>query len=281
MAAFAPRPAAAAAPRHLDLEIGPGNLEAYLKARSDISGKMSIQWTSGVIWSLVPGRKARALMIGHGVNTTRCIKDATGYAFLQRECLIWSDIKTGEPLTTWFNPFTEKTNEVFHIQNDSVSSHYDVDGPRGPYHTSYMEHSGDVTFYNDLLYSNPSVLTVDDYPAYSGSNLYEGAGLYNYHVKRADLDNPNITAAPMTYSHTGVRQWLPWMGMGGWEGQMVLPSRGKKLSKVADIPPTIRNWLEKNAPRYLEAPELEQRAERRTFYGEFKKHIDAKRTAQK
>jgi hypothetical protein len=283
LAASAATPAAqAATPRHLDLDTGWGNLEGYLKARSDIGGAVSMSWTSGVVWSMIPGRKAQALMLGHGVNVTRCLKDATGYVFLQRECLIWSDLASGTPLSTWFNPYTERTVEVFHIENDSVSSHYDAEGPKGPYRMRYMENTGDVTFYNDLFYATPSPLNVEDYPAYVASSVYEGAGLYHFHVKRADLDNPGVTAAPMTSSHTGIRQWLPWMEMGAWTGQLVLPSRGKKLANgAADLPRPLRTWMEKNLPRYLGAPTVEQKDERRSFYGEFRKHIDAKRAAAK
>lgn len=64
---------------------------------------------------------------------------------------------------------------------------------------------------------------------------------------------------------------------------MVLPSRGRKLRErgVADIPKPFLTWMEKNMPIYLEAHDLDQKEESRSFYGEFKKHIDDKRAAQK
>lgn len=267
----------------LDLSGPQGNLDGFLKTRSDIGGKPSVTYAYGTVVTKIPGRKSRVLMQTHAVNVTRCIKDATGYQFLQRECVIFCDLKTGQPLTSWFNPFTDRECEVFHIQNESVSSHYDINGPRGPYHMDYLELAGDVTFYNDLFYSSPSPLSIEDYPAYAQSNVYEGAGLYHWHTTRQELDNADLTSADTRTSHIGVRQWLPWMEMGGWEGELVLPSRGRKLRErgVADIPKDFRAWMEKNMPIYLESPPLEQKEERRSFYGEFKKHIDAKRARQK
>jgi hypothetical protein len=281
--AAAAAPARAATSKPLDLAPGWGNLNGFLKTRSDIGGTPSVTYAYGTVVSKIPGRKARVLMQTHAVNVTRCLKDATGYQFLQRECVIFCDAATGEPLKTWFNPFIDREVEVFHIQNESVSSHYDADGARGPYKMDYLELAGDVTFYNDLFYSSPSPLNVEEYPAYAQSNVYEGAGLYHYHTTRAELDNPDITSAATTTSHIGVRQWLPWMEMGGWEGELVLPSRGRKLRErgAADIPRPFLSWMEKNMAIYLEPPPLEQKEERRTFYGEFKKHIDAKRAAQK
>jgi hypothetical protein len=267
----------------LDLATAQGNLDGFLKTRSDIGGKPSLTYAYGTVVSKIPGRKSRVLMQTHAVNMTRCIKDATGYVFLQRECVIFCDAQTGVPLKTWFNPFIDRECEVFHIQNESVSSHYDVNGPRGPYHMDYMEIAGDVTFYNDLFYSSPSPLSIEDYPAYAQSNTYEGAGLYHWHTTRKELDNADITSADTRTSHIGVRQWLPWMEMGAWEGELVLPSRGKKLRErgAKDMPKDFLAWMEKNMPIYLESPPLEQKEELRTFYGEFKKHIDAKRAKQK
>ncbi|MSO98068.1 MAG: DUF1838 domain-containing protein [Rhodospirillaceae bacterium] len=275
--------ARAATTKHLDLATPQGNLDGYLKSRSDIGGNTSVTYAMGTVVSKIPGRKARVLMKTHAVNMTRCLKDATGYVFLQRECVIFCDVNSGEPLKTWFNPFVDRECEVFHIQNESVSSHYDVNGARGPYHMDYLELAGEVTFYNDLFYSSPSPLSIEDYPAYAQSNLYEGAGLYHWHTNRADLDNADLSSAATNTSHIGVRQWLPWMEMGGWDGELVLPSRGKKLREggVKDIPKPFLTWMEKNMPVYLEPPPVEQKEERRSFYGEFKKHIDAKRAAQK
>lgn len=262
----------------LDLQTAAGNLDGFLKVRSDISGAGSAMWAQGMVWSNIAGRKARPLMKTQGLNLTRCVKDATGYVFLQRESVYFCDLETGEPLRTWFNPFTEREVEVFHFQNESVSSHYDLDGPKGPFHMPYVENSGDVAFHQDLFYSAPSPLDVEEYSAYASSNTYEGAGLYNWHAKRADIDNPNLASVPMVVSHTGVRQWAPWMEMGAWAGGLVLPSRGKKLAGgVADLPKQFLNWLEKNAPMYLTWPPLEQQNQVNTFYDEFRKKVQAKR----
>lgn len=140
---------------------------------------------------------------------------------------------------------------------------------------------GAGTFYNDLFYRTPSPLNIDEYPTYAAANDYQGAGIYHWHTNRADLNTPDITSAATTTSHTGIRQWLPWMEMGAWAGELVLPSRGKKLrGGVKEVPKQFAAWLEKNAPEYLEPPTMEQKEERRSFYGEFKKHIDAKRAAR-
>lgn len=277
-AAKGSRPGRGTGGKRLDLDTPSGNLDGFLKVRSDISGEGSVMWAQGMVWSNIPGRKARPLMKTQGVNLTRCVKDETGYVFLQRESVYFCDLVSGEPLQTWFNPFTEREVEVFHFQNESVSSHYDLHGPDGPFHMPYVENSGDVAFHQDLFYSVPSPLNVEEYSPYASSNIYEGAGLYNWHARRADIDNPELVSVPMVVSHTGVRQWVPWMEMGAWAGGLVLPSRGKKLmGGVKDLPKPFLSWLEKNAPMYLSWPPLEQKNQVNTFYDEFRKKVETQR----
>ncbi len=268
-----------AAARHLDLDQPWDNLEGYLKARSDISGKQSVTWRTGWVHSFIPGRKSRLLLRVHNLKCTRCYRDATGYEFLERECLIFSDPETAQPLTTWYNPFTERTVEVFQLQNASAGGHLDADGPNGPFHMDYVEHTGDVTFYSDLLYASPSALNVEEYAPYAASNTYEGAGIYNYQAKRADLDNADLSSVAVTVSHTGVRQWLPWMEMGAWAGGVIVPSRGKKLSSVEEIPQPFLAWLEKNAAQFLEAPTLDDKDKQKFYYQHFREHIDRQRSS--
>jgi hypothetical protein len=264
---------ATAATRHLDLEDSWDNLEGYLKARSDISGEQSVTWRVGSVRSFIPGQKSRLLMRVHNLKCTRCYKDDTGYEFLERECLIFSDPQTAEPLTTWYNPLTERTVEVFQLQNASAGRHIDAEG----FLMDYLEHSGDVTFYSDLLYASPSALNVENYAPYATSNTYEGAGIYNYQAQRADLDNADLSSVPVTVSHTGVRQWLPWMEMGAWAGGIIVPSRGKKLASVAEVPQPFLGWLEKNSPEFLEAPSLDDKDDQKFYYQHFREYIDRKR----
>ena len=266
------------ATRHLDLEQPWDNLEGYLKARSDISGEQSVTWRTGTVRSFIPGRKSRLLMLVHNLKCTRCYKDATGYEFLERECLIFSDPATQQPLTSWFNPFTERTVEVFQLQNASAGRHIDAEGAGGPFHMDYVEHSGDVIFHSDLLYSSPSALSLDEYAPYAASDLYEGAGIYNYQARRAELDDGSLASVPVTVSHTGVRQWLPWMEMGAWAGGIIVPSRGKKLARVEEVPQPFLGWLEKKSPEFLKAPTLEDKGTPKFYYQHFREHIDRRRS---
>lgn len=262
--------------RKLDLDNPRDNLDAYIKTRSDVSGADAPLWSTGYIYSFIPGRKSEVLFQTEALITSRTVRDEEGYAWLNREALYFKDPKTGEVIDRWFNPFIEREVEVFHIRNSSVNNRYDYEGKNGPWHAPYTEHSGDVIFYSDLMFFGPSPLTPEEYPAYVGSDYYQGAAIYNHHVTRRDLENEDLAAAPATISWTSNRQWAPWMEMGAWAGGMIAVTRGKKLKRVEDAPPALLAYMEKHDPDYLRAPRTVDLS-RTTFYDEFKKHVEARR----
>ncbi len=265
--------------RPLDLEDPRDNLDAYIKTRSDVSGADAPLWSTGQVWSYIPGQRSKLLFRTTGLAISRTVTDEAGYIWLNRECLYFQDPETGEVIDRWTNPFTEKEVQVFHIRNIHVNSRFDYEGGNGPGLKPYMEHMGDVTFYSDLMFFGPSPLSMEEYPAYVGSPYYQGASVYNHHVKRADLENLDLGAAPAIVSWISNRQWAPWMEMGSWAGGMVISTRGKKLAKVTDLPEDILGYMEKNDPEYLRSPE-EVTGDTTSFYEEFRKYVDGKRAGQ-
>ncbi len=265
--------------RRLDLEDTRDNLDAYIKTRSDVAGADAPLWTTGYIYSFIPGQRSKLLFKTTGLAISRTVKDDEGYAWLNRECLYFQDPESGEVLDSWFNPYLEREVEVFHIRNTSVNNRYEYEGENGPFHAPYVEHSGDVIFYSDLMFFGPSPLDVEEYPAYVGSPHYQGAAVYNHHAKRADLENPDLGAAPATLSWVSNRQWAPWMEMGSWAGGMIASTHGKKLVSVKDLPRDMLDYMEANDPEYLRSPEQVDMS-RTSFYEEFKRHVENKRRGE-
>ena len=70
------KPARAAVP--IDLDSPQGNLDGYLKARSDIAGNEAMLWKKGYVHAMMPGRPGKRLMMFQGINVTRCLKDDSG-----------------------------------------------------------------------------------------------------------------------------------------------------------------------------------------------------------
>lgn len=272
---------AQAATQLIDLDTPAGNLEGYIKARADTAGGEVIFWSRGMIHSHIPNRKPRTLFGTEALTISRVERTDYGFAWYNREALFYTDAETGEVIDEWYNPFIERTVPVFHLRNPYVNSPYRVEGENGPWHYNYHANGDDVIFYRDLMFFGPNPMDREEYPAYVGSDYYQGAGLYNFACRRPDLDNPELTSIPCVSTWSSMRQWFPWMEMGQWEGGMVASTRGRKLMNgKSEIPAKFRDYLEKNDPEYLKAPQQGVN-ERTTMLEEFKVHVDAKRKANR
>ncbi len=265
---------AEAATRALDLEDPRDLLEAMVKVRNDTSGEPAMTWSAGHVWSHIDGRKSEILLRAEVISVTRALKRDWGYVWISKEAVFFEDPETEEVIDTWRNPFLGREVKVFQLRNDTVNYEYRHDDP-SPWASQYIENAGDVLFYNDLFFMAPSPMSPDDYPQYVGSDYYQGAGIYNYAVKRTDLDNTEITSAPATSSWTSVRQWMPWMEMGSWAGGLVVTTRGKKLLNGADdLPAKFRSYLEDKDPGFLEVSSEPVIGKNRFFYEHFKEYVD-------
>ncbi len=277
-AAVSGTPSAAAA-RALDLEDPVDLLEAVVKVRNDISGEQAMTWSAGYVWSRIDGRESQILLRTEAITVTRALKRDWGYVWISKEALYFEDPDTEDVIESWRNPFLDRDVQVFQLRNDTVNYEYRYDAP-GAWAPRYVENSGDVLFYNDLFFMAPSPMSPADYPRYVGSDYYQGAGIYNFAVKRADLDDTAVTSAPSTSSWTSVRQWLPWMEMGSWAGGLVVTTRGKKLPNgAADLPPKFRRYLETSDPGFLEVSSEPVLGKNRFFYEQFKDYVDARDNA--
>ena len=270
---------AQAATAPLDLDDPAGNLEGYIKARADTAGSEVIFYSRGMIHSHIPNRKPRVLFGTEALTISRVERTDYGFAWMNREALFYTDAETGDVINEWYNPFIERTVPVFHLRNPYVNSPYRVQGERGPWHYDYHASGDDVIFYRDLMFFGPNPMSREDYPNYVGSDYYQGAGLYNFACKRSDLDNPDLTSVPCISTWNSARQWFPWMEMGQWEGGMIAATRGTKLmTGKQEIWPKFREYLEKNDPDYLRAPDTDVTAST-SMLQEFKAYVDQKRAA--
>jgi hypothetical protein len=153
------------------------------------------------------------------------------------------------------NPYTEQRVEVMHILNDPVHRFYALSG--GPFAAPwpYTVMGDDLVFRISVFSFRDSVLPRADYPLHSANDKYQASELWMMNGRVSEIMNPDVTSASCVTSWSRVGQWLPFMEMGNRPGIMVYHSDSYKLlNGVADIPPNILKYTEKNHPKYLESP---------------------------
>ncbi len=260
----------------LDLDDPRQRLDAYIRANGDTSGAESVTYARATVYAQVPGAKPNPLFNLEIVGVSRYQPIEGGYARLHREIGYYTDLKTGEVLERWRNPYTDREVRVLPIENDPVNRRFTIDRM-----TFKVLESGDqVIFYREVPLRYPNVLDREQYPRYSSGDFYEAMEMFNTFVRRSDLENPSLTAVPSVGSWSRLGPWLPWMEMGQHQGQLVYHSQSlKPLDGLDGVPDALRARIARDHPAYLHAP-TEWTEPDETSWTFFKKKIDAERAGR-
>lgn len=248
--------AAAAPTAAIDLEDPRELVDAYVRTVGDTGGEASFTHASVVVLAMVPGERGRKLFSLEVVGASRFLPVEGGYQRLHREVGLYTNLESGEVMTTWRNPLLGRDVEVIHIQNDPVNFRYTVAGQSGPFRVLYDDFGELIAFHREIPLRYPSALNRADYPLHSAGDWYEAAELFNSFARRADLEDAKRTSVAEFGTWSRVGPWLPWMEMADRPGYLLYHGRSRKLmGGVDEIPPRLRAWIERNAPKYLDAPE--------------------------
>jgi Protein of unknown function (DUF1838) len=239
-----------------DTSSAAGQLDSFMRMRAGNDGREVFANWWVTMFAVVPGEKPREIMRLEGYNVGRFIKAADGSAqFVSREVAYYRDLKTGEILTEWLNPFTGEKNTVIPVANDPVNSRYAAPkaGEAGRYPFAV---SGDDVFLRlDVPLAYPNALLPNEYPAESSGPMYLASEHFTFFAKSADLNNAQLNSVPITYAWARTGPWLPWMKMGTRAGYLMYSGHGKKFANFTDLPADIQAYTKANYPLYLKAPD--------------------------
>jgi hypothetical protein len=250
-------------------------LTAYVKVRGSLDPKVeTVVYDEGVIYAVLPNQPIKALFKFQMYNIARFEKTDSGYNLITREMLVYEDVKTGEILNKWYNPFTKDSVEVLHVWNDPVNSRSMSKGFSLP----YMKLSNNrICLYIDVPLFYPSPLKKAEWPQNSRSDMYQAAELFQFFVSEKDVQNKKLKSVPFDIAWNRFSDFLPWMRMGDSPGHMMYSSRGSKLKGGwNDLPQNIKDFVLKTAPEYQHAPD-KYTAPNMTSWKYFKKVMEERK----
>jgi hypothetical protein len=239
----------------VDTASAAGQLDAFMRIRAGNDGREVFANWWVTVFAAVPGERPRALFRLDGYNVGRFVKAEDGSAqFLSREVAYYRDIKSGEFLKEWNNPFTGEKNTVVQVLNDPVNSRYPAPkaGEAGSF--PFMAAGDDVILRLDIPLAYPNPLQPADFPAESTGPNYIASEHFTFFAKTRDLDDPKIASVPSTWAWARTGPWLPWMKMGLRPGGLIYSGHGKKFMKFEDLPADVRDYTKANYPLYMQAP---------------------------
>lgn len=249
------------------------NIESFVRIRGDLNPlNTTIYRASGTITAYIPGQKAKVLCGFEMFNVSRFIKTDTSYLMLSREVGLYTDLKTGEVLETWYNPFTSDTNEVMHVFNDPVNQNLTFQGPRKPHFNFEPVGNNRMTMNSDFFLLYPSPLPKSQFPEHSRSEMYQAAELYSFFFEGKDIVNPDVSGIYSEVSWTRISDFLPWMNMGSREGYLVYSCRGYKASSIDEIPAPIVGYVRRFNHVFFHPPD-EFKTPNQTTWSNYKSKI--------
>jgi len=247
--------------------------DAMARIQGDLDfGKEKFGWYKGTVRGVVPNQKNKVLFGFEGFSMTRLVDNGDGtYQKLLREVGYYTDLKTGEVLETYVNPYTNEEVPVVHIANDPFNY---VIGPYYPKPPSYgglnSKELPDIPFYLpfqdighdtlllqsgiDLFY--PSALQPEKWPRESPGKMTRVSELFNYVLDKDIVADPSHTAICFSGAWNRITPWLPWMLMDQADGHCHYDCVQGCYSDMSPLSPKVRAYAEKHHPTYFEAPKV-------------------------
>lgn len=240
----------------VDTTSAAGQLDAFMRMRSTNDGKDTFANWWVTVFAVVPGERPREIFRLDGFNVGRFVKAEDGSAqFLTREVAYYRDLKTGEFLKEWLNPFTSEKVSVLHVLNDPVNSRWAAPKPGEAGRLPFMQNGDDVFLRLDIPLSYPNPLSPSEYPAESSGPTYLASEHFTFFSKTRDLADPKASSVPLTYAWARTGPWLPWMKMGQRPGHLIYSGHGRKFAKFDDLPADLREHTRANHPLYMKSPD--------------------------
>jgi hypothetical protein len=256
---------------YLDLTTPHGNMIAMARLQGNLDPKKTkYGWATGVLFGVTPGEKVRDLMGVEVFSSTRVVQQPDGsFQKLSREVVYYRDIKTGEFMDVFDNPYTKEQVKVVSIANDpfdqKIEEYFpappsygglnkDVP-PRKPFILNWKTRGDELSYfrYINLLY--PSALQPDKWPRESPGKMSQVTETYLYLISLADMQNEKKTSVTYTGSWGRITPWLPWMLMGQTPGHCSYECQMGVADSLEDIDPKVVEHVRKNNPSYLSAPD--------------------------
>ncbi len=259
---------------YLDLTTTAGNREACARIMGN-TDMMSTKygWYTGVVHGVRPGEQVRDLFGFSGFSCAKLIPqdvgEDRGYKKILREVGFYTDLKTGEVLEEWNNPYLNETVRVVPIANDpfnhTITDFYispprygglnTATPPKIPFIMDWSRRGSSLNLASRINLFYPSALQPDKWPRESSGKFNQVSEMFLYQIDWNEMQNSKLTSVGTRGTWNRITPWLPWMLMGPTPGHCVYSCFMGSGSTLELADPKIVEYAAKHYPKYLQAPE--------------------------
>ena len=233
-------------------------LAAQVKLRGSLDGAAVMWFMRGTQYGVVNLEPTPFYNLCNGSFQRITQIDKNVFQIKMLELSFFTDLKTGEPLREFTNPYNGKSCEMPSEIFGPITVSITLEGLQPPENFPF----GTLTFDGGL---GPAHAIVDDLwireetkvrmrsanPSF-GDYFYNE--IVNYRGSLAEVSNPAVNCAAATIDYHTTSNFRPWMQMGDLEGNLESQAVGKKIAGVEDFPEDYLGMTRKLFPDFIADP---------------------------
>ncbi len=256
----------------LDLMTPAGNREAYARLMGNTDMKsIKYGWAQGIIQGVRPGEAVRDLCGFTMLSCARLLphESGTGYRKILREVGLYTDLKSGEIIEEWTNPYLNETVKVVPIANDPFNHTIldTVPPPPAygglnkeerkptPFQLNWTRRGDTLNLFSHINLFYPSSLPPAKWPRENGNPFNQVTETFLYQIPWADMQDAKKTSVEYNGTWARTTPWLPWMLMGPTPGHAQYNTFMGAVDDINRIDRKTLDYVERNMPKYMTAPD--------------------------
>ncbi len=258
----------------LDLKTPAGNREAWARLLANTDMKSTkYGWAQGIVQGVRPGEANRDLV---GFTMLSCAKliplaageEGPGYRKVLREIGLYTDLKSGEIIEEWKNPYLNETVKVVPIANDpfnhTITNFYPsppaygglnrAAPPKIPLQLDWTRRGSTLNMMSHINLFYPSALQPAKWARESGAPFAQVTEMFLYNIDWAEMQDAKKTSVEYHGVWSRSTPWLPWMLMGPTPGHAQYYTEMGAVDDINKIDRRTLDYVQKKYPKYLQAP---------------------------
>lgn len=258
----------------LDLTTPRGNREAWARLLANTDMKSTkYGWAQGIVQGVRPGESVRDLVGFTMLSCARLLPKEDGdpgYRKVLREVGLYTDLRSGEIIEEWRNPYLNETVRVVPIANDPFN-HTITDfrpsppnygglnsrdaPPKVPLQFDWTRRGDRLNMLSYINLFYPSALQPAKWPRESAHPFSQVTETFLYQIDWNDMQDPKKTSVEYHGTWGRTTPWLPWMLMGPTPGHCQYHTFMGAVDDIEKIDRKTLDYIEKKYPKYLKAPD--------------------------
>lgn len=255
----------------LDLTKPIGNMNAWARLLGNTDMKSTkYGFADGIIQGVRPGEAIRDLVGFKMLSAARLLphESGTGYRKILREIGYYTDLKSGDILEEWRNPYLNETVRVVPIANDpfnhTITQYYPEPPAYGglnkakplnrPLMLDWRRRGDTLNLFSHINLFYPSALQPAKWPRENANAFNQVTEVFLYQIDWRGMQDRRKTSVEYEGTWSRTTPWLPWMLMGPTPGHAQYHTLMGAVDDINQIDPKLVAYVEKHHPKYLQAP---------------------------